>query len=48
MSVTGRLLRTAWKANRVERAVRNPARYVRNRAKSKVTPWGLWFRWWRA
>jgi hypothetical protein len=27
MSFTSKLLRSAWTANRVERAVRNPARY---------------------
>jgi hypothetical protein len=51
MSLTGNLLRSAWKANRIERAVRNPARYAQQRAKSKAMSgvgfWRAWNRWWR-
>jgi hypothetical protein len=52
MSFTGKLLRAAWSANRIERAVRNPARYAKQRAKSRVLGragvWKAWNRWWRA
>ena len=52
MSYTGRLLRTVWTANRVERAVRNPTRYAKNRAKSKALSaigfWSLFRRFWQA
>jgi hypothetical protein len=52
MRLTGKLLRTAWRANRIERAVSNPGRYVKQRAKSKVLGktgfWRAWSRWWRA
>jgi hypothetical protein len=41
-----------WKANRVERAIRNPSRYATQGAKSKamsqVGVWRVWNRWWRA
>jgi hypothetical protein len=50
--ITSRLLRAARTANRVERATTNPARYARQRAKSKalgaVGFWRLWGKWWRA
>lgn len=52
MGVTGRILRAAFTANRVERAVTNPGRYARNRAKSRALSatggWSLWRRFWRA
>jgi hypothetical protein len=52
MSFTGKLLRSAWTANRVERAIRNPARYAKQRAKSKALGgagfWRAWNRWWRS
>jgi hypothetical protein len=52
MSLTSRLLRAAFTANRLERAARNPARYVKNRAKSRAMSkagiWRAWWRWWRA
>lgn len=52
MSYTNRILRAAWSANRVERAVRNPTRYAKNRAKSKALSaigfWGLFRRFWNA
>jgi hypothetical protein len=52
MSFTGKLLRTAWKMNRIERAVSDPGRYAKQRAKSKalgkVGFWKAWSRWWRA
>lgn len=52
MSATSRILRAAFTANRVERAVTNPTRYAKNRAKSKafgaVGGWRLLNRWWRA
>jgi hypothetical protein len=52
MSFTGKLLRTAWQANRMERAVRNPARYAKQRMKSKAMGdlgfWRAWRKWWRA
>jgi hypothetical protein len=51
VSFTGRLLKTTWQANRVERAVRNPARFAKQRAKSKAMSsvgfWRAWNRWWR-
>jgi hypothetical protein len=34
MSLTSKLLRLAWTADRLNRAARNPARYAKNRAKS--------------
>jgi hypothetical protein len=52
MSATSRILRAAWTANRVERAITNPTRYARNRAKSKALGalgfWGLMRRFWNA
>jgi hypothetical protein len=52
MSFTGKLLSAAWKANRMERAVRNPGRYAKQRMKSKAMSsvgfWRAWRRWWRA
>jgi hypothetical protein len=52
MSFTSKLLRSAWRANTVERALRNPARYAQQRAKSKAMSsvgfWRAWNRWWRA
>jgi len=52
MSATSKLLRYAFTANRVERAITNPGRYAKNRAKSKamsvVGMWSLWRRWWRS
>lgn len=52
MSVTSKILRAAFTANRVERAVTNPGHYAKNRAKSRamsaVGIWKLWRGWWRA
>lgn len=52
MSYTNKILRYAFTANRVERAVTNPGRFARNRAKSHALSflgiWGLWRRFWRA
>jgi hypothetical protein len=52
MSLTSKLLRSAWKANRIERAMTNPGRYAEQRAKSKAMSklgfWRAWNRWWRA
>lgn len=52
MSYTSKILGAAWTANRTERAIRNPGRYVKNRAKSKalsaVGGWKLWRAFWRA
>ena len=52
MSVTGKPLRAFYTANRIERAVRNPTRYAKNRAKSKALSalgfWSLFRRFWRA
>lgn len=52
MSTTGKLLRYAFTANRLERAITNPGRYAKNRAKSRamsaVGIWSLWRGWWRA
>jgi hypothetical protein len=43
MSALGRLSRTAYRAHRLERATRNPSRYVKNRAISKgLGALGLW------
>lgn len=51
-SLTASILRAAYRANRLERAARNPGRYARNRVKSKAMSaaglWALWRRWWRA
>jgi hypothetical protein len=51
-SYTSKLLRAAWRLNRAERMARNPARYARNRAKSRVLRatgfWKLRRAWWRA
>jgi hypothetical protein len=51
MSYTNRILRAAWTANRVERGIRNPGRYAKNRVKSRamsaVGIWSLWRGWWR-
>jgi hypothetical protein len=52
MSLTGDLLKAAFAANRIERAARRPARYAKNRAKSRALSnvgfWRAWSRWWRA
>jgi hypothetical protein len=52
VSYTSRILRAAWTANRVERAVRNPTRYAKNRAKSNALSaigfWSLFRRFWQA
>ncbi len=49
---TAKLLRAAKTVNRVNQARKNPARFVRNRAKSKalgaVGFWRLMARFWRA
>jgi hypothetical protein len=51
MSTTSKPLRWLWNANRVERAITNPGRYAKNRAKSKamsaVGIWSLWRGWWK-
>ena len=51
MSLTAKLLKTAWRMNRAERMVRNPGRYAKQRTKSKAMSsagvWRLWRRWWR-
>jgi hypothetical protein len=50
--LTSKLYRAARRANRAERMVRNPTRYVKNRAKSKalgaVGFWRAMNRFWRA
>jgi hypothetical protein len=50
--ITSKLLRAARRANRIERATRNPARYATQRAKSKalgaVGFWRLMSKVWRA
>ena len=49
---TSKLLRAAYRLDRVNRAARNPGRYVKNRAKSKAMSsvgfWRLLAKWWRA
>jgi hypothetical protein len=51
MTMLGKLARTSYKAHRIERATRNPARYARNRAISKglgaVGFWRWFGRLWR-
>jgi hypothetical protein len=43
MTMLGKLARTSYKAHRIERAARNPARYDRNRAISKTLGvFGFW------
>jgi len=52
MSATSKLLRYAFTANRMERAITNPTRYAKNRAKSKALSaigfWALFRRFWQA
>jgi hypothetical protein len=46
MSFAGKLLHSAWKMNRVERAIRNPGRYAEQRAKSQaMSSAGFWRAW---
>lgn len=51
MSVTGKMYRAARNANRIERAVRDPRRYAKQRAKSKLLGalgfWRLMNKMWR-
>jgi hypothetical protein len=43
VSALGRLSRASYRAHRLERATRNPGRYVRNRAISKgIGALGFW------
>jgi hypothetical protein len=50
VSVLGKIARASYQAHRMERAVRNPGQYAKNRAIAKgmgrLGFWGFWRRMW--
>jgi hypothetical protein len=52
LSTTSKLLRAAYQLDRASRAVKHPARFAKNRAKSRALKsvgfWKVWRGFWRA